>query len=359
MRALSDTSGIGQRCFRSLVLIGVTLSASGASFTASAQGCEPIRFTTPVNLGGAGKAYQPAHEWEFTLAYRHLYSDQFFVGTHQSDASAPLGVSPIIEVHTWLADVAYSVNDRTRVRLSVPLSSGRETRGWGDGQIHDQSVTGIGDISATVESWLLDPRTHDNGNVSLGFAIKAPTANFRSKSLSYNAPTAVPFTADQNIQPGDGGWGVSLSVQAFRKLTERAVVYADGSYLANPRAYGAEVAPGAGIFWAVPDVYSARAGAVVAIIPRLLSVSLGGRLDGIPVHDLLGSGDKDSYKRSAYIVYADPGLSVSQGHSTVTLSVPIRMSLNRLKSVAEQQTGGLNAGGFAKSLVFLSYTYRR
>ena len=83
-------------------------------------------------------------------------------------------------------------------------------------------------------------------------------------------------------------------------------------------------------------------------------------MDGIPVHDLVGGGDDDTLKRSAYILFADPGLSVSQGHSTVTLSVPIRLALNRLKSVSEQQQpAGQNAGGFAQHLVFLSYSYRR
>ena len=90
---------------------------------------------------------------------------------------------------------------------------------------------------------------------------------------------------------------------------------------------GAEVAPNSGLYWAVPDVYSARGGAALTIIPRLLSMSLGGRIDGIPVHDLIGGGDDDSIKRSAYVVYADPGVSLSNGHSTFTLSVPLRVAV--------------------------------
>ena len=42
----------------------------------------------------------------------------------------------------------------------------------------------------------------------------------------------------------------------------------------------------------------------------------------------------------------------------MTLSVPYRVAVNRQKSVFEQRTNALNAGGFAKHLVFASYTHR-
>jgi hypothetical protein len=58
------------------------------------------------------------------------------------------------------------------------------------------------------------------------------------------------------------------------------------------------------------------------------------------------------------VVFADPGLSYTRGRGTFTASVPYRVHVNRQKSVFEQRTNGLNAGGFAKYLVFLSYTHR-
>jgi hypothetical protein len=60
-----------------LVLTGNV--AAGLPPTPSAgQGGEPIRFTVPVNLGAVGQAYKPSG-WELTLAYRRLYSNQYFV----------------------------------------------------------------------------------------------------------------------------------------------------------------------------------------------------------------------------------------------------------------------------------------
>ena len=87
-------------------------------------------------------------------------------------------------------------------------------------------------------------------------------------------------------------------------------------------------------------------------------MSLGARIDGIPIHDLLGGGDDDTIKRTAYVIFADPGLTLSRSRKTLTLSVPFRVAVDRQKSLFEQRTNALNAGGFAKYLVFLSYTYR-
>ena len=52
-------------------------------------------------------------------------------------------------------------------------------------------------------------------------------------------------------------------------------------------------------------------------------------MDGIPVHDLIGGGDDSTIKRSAYIMYAEPGLSFSAGRERFSLSVPSRLKVNR------------------------------
>lgn len=117
--------------------------------------------------------------------------------------------------------------------------------------------------------------------------------------------------------------------------------------------------PTSPIYWSVPDVYSARIGGAFSVLPdQGLAMSLGGRIDGIPVHDLLGGGDDSTIKRTAYVVFADPGLSLTRGNGTFTLSVPYRVRVNRQKSLYEQRTNGVNGGGFAKYLVFASYMHR-
>ena len=328
---------------------------------AAAQGCEPIRFTTPVSLGGEGEAYQPSREWRVTLAYRRLISNQWFIGSEESGSLAPGGTPPEFRVHTFVADVAYSFSDRFRARVSVPFSTGSFARTWADGAHHQQEASGIGDISVQGEFWLLAPRTHQRGNVAVGLGVKAPTGSHTKPSQFFTASGPVDFPADQTIQPGDGGWAILTQVQGFRQLSEVVSLYGFGSYMISPRAHTEVVmGPGSALPWSVPDVYSARAGAAFAVLPDAgLSASLGARIDGIPKRDLFGGGDSMTVKRTSFIVYADPGLSFTRGRSNFTVSVPVRMHLKRTKSITEQLPGAsLNAGGFAKYLVFASYSHR-
>ena len=348
--------------------IAMLLGPVGLGFVPTstrAQGCEPIRFTVPISLGGEGEAYQGRGEWRLTLAYRRLYSNQWFIGTEQSDKLAPGGAAPVFEIHTGVMDLAYAISDRYRARVSIPFSSGSFSRTWADGKPHEQTASGVGDISVQGEAWLLNPRKHERGNIGIGLGVKAPTGSNKKPSQFYLGSGPVNFPADQTIEPGDGGWAILTQLQAFRQLNERASVYAAGSYMVSPRDQteikNTPVAATA-LPWSVPDVYSLRTGAAFHVLPEHgLSASLGARLDGIPVHDLVGGGDVNTIKRTSRIYYAEPGLSYARGKDNFTVSVPWRVKLNRVKSLTEQLPGAsptANAGGFAKYLIFASYSRR-
>ena len=124
------------------------------------------------------------------------------------------------------------------------------------------------------------------------------------------------------------------------------------SYMVSPKARSdVEWIPGSNRFWSVPDVYSAQLGAAFAVLPEQgLTMSLGGRIDGIPIHDLIGGGDDDTIKRTAYVIFADPGLSYTRGPNILTLSVPYRLAVNRQKSLFEQKTNALNGGGLRRNI---------
>jgi hypothetical protein len=47
--------------------------------------------------------------------------------------------------------------------------------------------------------------------------------------------TAAMRTVDQSIQPGDGGFGFNLELNAWHKLSKTFVAYFQGYYLFNPR----------------------------------------------------------------------------------------------------------------------------
>lgn len=327
---------------------------------AAAQGCEPIRFTTPVNLGGEGQAYQRRGEWRLGVAYRRLESNQWFIGSTDASSRAPGGQSPVIKIHTFVADVTYSFTERVSAQLSIPISSGSFSRRWADSVVHTQTATGLGDVSLVGNAWLLAPRTHPRGNIELGLGLKAPTGSHTIASQFYMSRSVINFPADQTIQPGDGGWGLLLQSQAFRQLSERIFGYASGSYMASPKGHSdVPLVPGSDTYWSVPDVYSARVGGAFDALPdEGLTISLGGRVDGIPVRDLLGGGDESTTKRPGYVIFAEPGLSLALGKSTFTLTVPYRLKVNREKSLLEQRTDGTNGGGFAKFLVVAGYSHR-
>jgi hypothetical protein len=347
-------------------LLRLTIAATCAAVPlvigtrASAQGCEPIRFSTPVSLGGAGEAYQREREWRITLGYRRLYSNEWFVGTESAAARGPGGQSPVLNINTVIADVSFAPNARIQLHLGIPYSRGSSTSIWPDRLSHTQSVSGIGDISAVAEAWLLSPTTHSNGNLSLGLGFKAPTGSHSASSFVYTPAAAIPYPADQTVQPGDGGWGIIVQGQGFQKLTERLYGYAFGSYMASPKAHGdVQFRPGSGVYWSVPDIYSARVGAAFSVLPdQGLTMSLGGRMDGIPLRDVFGGGDDDTIKRTSRVMFVDPGVSLTRGKHNITVSAPWRVSVDRFKSLYEQKNNTLNGGGFAKHLIFASYSLR-
>jgi len=338
------------------LLVGL-LVAMSATF-APAQGCEPIRFTTP-RLGAEGELYQQAHEWRLTVGLRRLTADEWFVDSEIRNDLSLMGRAPEVNIHTLLVDVAYGVTSRSRVRVALPISRGKLTRLWADSAQHTQSASGLGDLSVLADVWLFEPRSHATGNIALGLGVKVPTGKYDTPSRFYRATSSVAFPADQSIQLGDGGWGIILQGDAFKRITERASVYGAGSYLANPRGHtDVESQPGSKVYLAVPDIYSLRAGGAYDLWrDQGVSGSLGVRVDGLPVHDLLGGGGR-AYRRPGYALLAEPGLAVSRGRNTYTLSVPVRLHANRLKSELERSTGAINGGDFAKYLVFAGYSHR-
>ncbi len=317
----------------------------------------PVRFTTP-SLGGQGElqvADLAAHQWRIALGYRHLHADQLFVGTQLLPSSQPL----IINLHSVDVTTSYAVTDRFSLSLTVPFVDGMQSRMYADSARHAVTALGLGDVSLIGSTWLLDPHNH-SGNIALGLGVKAPTGTHTATDAYFlKGGTSIQYPVDQSIEPGDGGWGIILQLQAYRRAFHNAIAYLTGSYLVNPRKL-TDVAkdPGGTVYWSVPDVYSLRLGLAYAVWPQQgVSASLGGRIDGQPVRDLIGGGDP-GFRRPGYAISLDPSLSLTTGPSQLTLSAPIRLSANREASVLDLQTGKHGGGDFASTLIFVSYSRR-
>jgi hypothetical protein len=321
----------------------------------------PIRFTSP-SLGGHRQVVLGQGEWEAGLSYRRLTADDWFVGSEITPSASPGGQPNLFNINTLDFSLAYAVTSRLSLRLTVPFTTGTNSAIHGDGLRHERSATGVGDINLVGNYWLRDPVVHQAGNVGFGLGLKAPTGS-NHKEDEFGLPSGViQFPVHPGVQPGGGGWGILVEAQAYQRLAGALSGYLFGAYQMSPQAVTdvpfSPTAPGS--LLSVNDVYHARAGLAYALWPQAgVSVSLGGRIDGIPVRDLIG-GD-EGFRAPGSIIFLDPGLSIARGKGTFTASVPVRLR-GTFKQNLNDQAGGPppsgDRGDLASYLIFLGYAHR-
>jgi hypothetical protein len=291
-------------------------------------------------------------------AFRRLSADQWFVGSQVRESSAPFGQPLLLNMYSLDATVTYGVTDRVSVTMTVPFSHGTHSRYYADGKRHAVEAAGVGDISGVANIWLRRPSQDSSGNVAVGFGLKTASGNndvIDNFFLTGGSVTKNPV--DQSIQLGDGGVGAIFQLQAYRKLAGDAVWYGYGWYLLTPREQTAVGSPLAGVPLSVPDVYSVRSGISTALWRRHgISASLGPRIDGIPLHDFVGGSS--GFRRPGYSLYVEPGIVVSSGRSTWSITVPVRVHQDFQRSLADVAYGSAGGGDLAKYLLLIGYTVR-
>jgi hypothetical protein len=86
-------------------------------------------------------------------------------------------------------------------------------------------------------------------------------------------------------------------------------------------------------------------------------MSLGPRIDGIPIRDLIGGGD-NNFRRPGYSLFIDPGVTFNHGRNTFWINVPIRIHQDFKRSLADIEHNRVGGGDLAKYLVFTGYSVR-
>jgi hypothetical protein len=253
------------------------------------------------------------------------------------------------------------VTERTSLALTVPFQHGTHSRLYADRQRHEVQAGGLGDMTLVGTSWLLDPVRHRRGNVAVALGVKAPTGSNTVEDDWFAADGSVSQRpVDQAIQPGDGGWAIIVQSQAYRQLFARATGYVFGSYMLSPKATTGVTQDVRGIELplSVPDIYSARAGLAYDASPsRGVSLSLGARVDGMPIRDVIGGAD-DGFRRPGYVLYVDPGVTLRTGKHEITVSVPVRAHQWFGRSLVAGRRGLRGGGDLADYLIFASYSVR-
>ncbi len=345
----------GRRGFRAAALLLALGCVPGA---ARAQGCMPLRFTSP-SLGGQMTSFLRPHEWQVGVGLRRVATHRFFVGSEETESAAPGGQPLRIHLNSLNLSVAYGLSERTSLTLAVPMSYGTASNVHGDGVRHSNSAGGIGDISLTGSYWLLQPTQHPFSNAQLSIGVKTPTGSVHKTDDFFAADgSASQQPVAQTLQTGDGGFAVTAQLQAFQRLTPRLSLYGLGSYSASLKEHIDVFWPPAGTEWAVPDLYSGRLGLAWSALPEHgLSFSLGGRIDGTTSADLIGGHD-DFYRHAGYTLYADPGVSWVTGFNQFTLSVPVRLRHNYLSMTLSDGTVRPGAGGVNDFVVYFDFSRR-
>lgn len=315
---------------------------------AYSQGCVAIR-GGGSSCNANGQQIE-AGSWQFNMGYRYFKSFRHFKGREEQKER----LKEKTEVINWqhLLDLSVSKQLNTRWSLAVGLPIGINKRSslyeHGRTERHNSRSFGIGDMRIMAYRWMIDPAKHKKGNIQLGAGLKLPTGDYDYKDYFQNVGpngSAELRPVDQSIQLGDGGTGIAVEANTFYNFSPLAGLYGNFYYLSNPRevngtrTYRETLNPVLAneSIMSVADQYMARIGFQYNFIGTMkgLSGSLGGRLEGIPVKDILGGSD--GFRRPGYVVSVEPGLVYQQKKSLFFLTVPIALDRNRTRSVTDKE----------------------
>lgn len=331
-----------------------------------AQGCVAVR-----NMASCSMVFDStsSRAFQFSMNYRYFKSFRHFTGKEEDKERVDENTNVINHDNSIILGVNYTINNRWSVSVGIPVvyidrsSRPRDANGQRVAERHYTTSKGLGDIRL-MGYYAVVPASH-KGSLLLGFGAKLPTGNYKYEDDAYVNGAFVKRPVDQSIQPGDGGLGILVEADLLRQVKNNVFVYANGSYLFNPRNTNGTKTNRSNPFedvMSVPDQLFFRTGARYQI--HALQLGIGGRVEGIPVHDIIGK--EDGFRRPGYIVSAEPSALLSLGKHIISLNVPIALARNRTKSLADQRLQNQNNDGkdvhgdaaFADWLLSVTYAYR-
>lgn len=296
--------------------------------------------------------------WQLSVSFRKQRSHRHFVGTEEQVQRAIQGTEVVNNIYLYDVGLTYAINRRFNVTASVPFLRATRRRGTSPQIFHS---IGFGDLAVVARMWLRRPPAETGWNISFGAGIKFPTGNPGVLNTTIGA-NGQPVTAavDQSIQLGDGGWGVPLTIEGYKRFG-KTTLYASGGYLLNPRdTNGVKTGRGrpSEAIMSVADQYIARVG-ISRPIPRTrqFAFTVGWRIEGVMVRDLIGKSN--GFRRPGYGMAIEPGIQYFRKRDLWSLTVPIAAGRNRKRSVSDILVG--NAGGdaaFADYMILVGYSHR-
>jgi len=303
------------------------------------------RISAP-SLGAA--SYQKPGTWTAAVSERWQRSDRHFVGDIEQEQREAEGSQVINNINVIDVSLSYAITKRFNATMSVPFQfATRSQKVRLNGVLQprfETQASGLSDIKLLRTAWLLDPDHNKKQNISLGLGVKFPTGDKEATDtfevVQNGVITAQTRTVDQSIQPGDGGFGLIFDVYAFKEVVPNFNLFLAGTYIATP-----EEENGVPTFRSNPnekimsiaDQYLGRGGFGYTFLPKYgLTFTLGGRIEGAPVKDLIGGSN--GFRRPGFAVSIEPGLVFQKNSWSASVSAPVALYRNRERSVADMQT---------------------
>jgi hypothetical protein len=287
------------------------------------------------------------HNLTVAVGYRVFNSNKYFIG------DAEIARANSIENHQNIFNLGleYRLSPRWSAIADIPVYNGTRNQLYPPSGIFQ--VSGLGDVTIGAQSWIIRPPSENGGNIAVSASLKIPSGIDGATGSALYKGKIVKATADQSMQPGDGGWGFVLGSQAYKPLWRGSNLYAQGLYLFNPSNTNGVPSfrsqPGQSVL-SVTDQYLFRTG-VSQSVPRVrgLAFSMGVRGEGVPVRDLIGNSD--GFRRPGAILSLDPGVMYDFHRMIVSVNGPWALYRNRPPSVPELQNNTKNGDAF-----FADYT---
>lgn len=338
-----------KKIFLQYISVAAAFCLSLVYLQTAAQGCVAIRGTGTV-CTKMDHIEAETKGWQLNTNYRYFKSFRHFKGKEEQKERLEQQTEVINWQHTLDLSLVRTFNNRWSVAIGMPLLANSRSSLYEHGRTerHRSESYGLGDMRIMAYHWLLNPEKNKKGNLQLGMGLKLPTGEEGYVDYFQNVgPNKTPELrpVDQSIQLGDGGTALITELNAFYNFNERAGLYTTLFYLVNPRevngvrTFREILSPTLAneSIMSVPDQYMARIGANYSLGGKLhgLSFLLGGRVEGIPVEDLVGGSL--GFRRPGYIISAEPGINYMVKKLNFFATVPVALERNRTQSITDQE----------------------
>ena len=322
------------------------------------QGCVPLRHYGGSCNGYSVGSFLQKGDWQLGAAYRHFKSFRHFRGDTEEHERIDEGTQVINYSHALDLSINYGVSKRVGINLILPFvynersslyEHGGNSDSYGnviDTNRHSTFSHGLSDVRIGANIWVFDPGKHMNGNLQVGIGVKLPTGEKEAVDWFYNQTSYDKDgnkiigkdlrPVDQSIQPGDGGLGITVELNFFHKVYKNLSGYANGFYLINPGVINGAVTRNLSTVMSIPDQFAVRAGISYVMPFKGLNVSIGGRAEGVPSTDLIGSSE--GYRRPGYAFSVEPGLSYTWKKWNFFANIPVALYRNRTKSYLDKES---------------------